>query len=277
VQVEPLKQRLDDLDDVIGPIGTIPDGKVQSEVAQVDLLRQLARQVVGRGLSQDDFEARRAEVSSLLDEIDKRGGDAIRLQVNLLRRRLAAMRPGAYGIDSLRRERWRTQRLVEKLQLEQELDRAGDRIAPLPIDISADRVDAAALLQRVTARLGELERPSRRAVAASLDERTQLASVLDSLLVPCLKCHELSGARLAPVRLAEPVLTRSVFTHAPHVTQVDCDSCHAAARRSKRSIDVLVPGIAQCQACHSPSQASADCASCHRYHPRSITSLVRLP
>ena len=59
---------------------------------------------------------------------------------------------------------------------------------------------------------------------ATEEERLARADGLESLLAPCLKCHELdaSRSRMAPVRIAEPVMARSRFNHAPHVTETNC-------------------------------------------------------
>jgi hypothetical protein len=111
---------------------------------------------------------------------------------------------------------------------------------------------------------------------ATEDERLARANALESLLAPCLKCHELdaSRARMAPVRIAEPVMSRSVFNHAPHVTDTTCESCHDGVRTSKFATDVNVPGVAECQTCHKPSQVRATCATCHVYHPPSAVRLA---
>ena len=79
---------------------------------------------------------------------------------------------------------------------------------------------------------------------------------------------------MAPVRIAEPVMARSIFNHAPHVTDTTCESCHAGVRTSKFATDVNVPGVAECQTCHKPSQVRATCATCHVYHPPSAVRLA---
>jgi len=79
---------------------------------------------------------------------------------------------------------------------------------------------------------------------------------------------------MAPVRIAEPVMARSRFNHAPHVTETNCNTCHASTRTSKYATDVNVPGVATCQTCHKPSQVSAACATCHVYHPPSALRLA---
>ena len=128
------------------------------------------------------------------------------------------------------------------------------------------------------------------------EERESRKNDLDALLGRCLKCHEYdaSGVRLARVRAAEPVMPRSIFNHAPHVTQTKCETCHdpspppaaeqatAKARSMKQfgvswsnlATDVNVPGVANCQMCHKPSQARAECETCHVYHPSSPAKLL---
>jgi cytochrome c7-like protein len=98
---------------------------------------------------------------------------------------------------------------------------------------------------------------------------------LESLLVPCAKCHELRGARLAPVTIAQPVMPHSVFDHKPHVTAAKCESCHAAIEKSKKATDINEPNLANCQQCHAPSKSRSDCGTCHVYHPPSVAKLLR--
>jgi cytochrome c7-like protein len=96
------------------------------------------------------------------------------------------------------------------------------------------------------------------------------------LLSRCLKCHvyDPSGARMAPVRVAEPVMPRSIFNHAPHVQQASCETCHASTAKSKLATDVNVFGVEGCRTCHNPSQAKSDCETCHVYHPSSPAKLL---
>jgi hypothetical protein len=102
------------------------------------------------------------------------------------------------------------------------------------------------------------------------------AAALPALAGPCLKCHVMDGARLAPVAAAERVFRRAVFTHKPHVAQADCVSCHRGVATSKLATDVIVPAIATCQSCHTPSKARSDCAACHTYHPAAAAELAAL-
>ena len=107
-------------------------------------------------------------------------------------------------------------------------------------------------------------------------ERAAQGRTLVSLLTPCRKCHEMDAAatRLMPVRVAQPVLRRSVFNHAPHTIQARCESCHAGVRTSKAAADVNVPSIESCRTCHNRSQVRDDCATCHRFHPSSVVHMM---
>jgi hypothetical protein len=122
--------------------------------------------------------------------------------------------------------------------------------------------------------------------ASALADRRDAAS---SLLSRCLKCHTLdpASAQLAPVRIAEPVMPRSIFNHAPHVTRASCEACHgpkkpdvAAGQRSiwssEGATDVNVPARAVCATCHAPSKTKDDCETCHVYHASSPAKLVSL-
>src|SRR5262249_36899292 len=144
--------------------------------------------------------------------------------------------------------------------------------------------------------LMQIERSPRMSTVDTPEERESLKGDLDALLSRCLKCHEYdpSGVRLAQVRAAEPVMPRSIFNHAPHITQTKCETCHdpsppapgqqatAAARAGKQfgvswsnlATDVNVPGVANCQMCHKPSQAKSACETCHVYHPSSPAKLL---
>ena len=139
-----------------------------------------------------------------------------------------------------------------------------------------DRAAAQAELAILRVQLAALEGGSRPGVALGGDRERQ-AFALEGLLVPCLKCHELSGPKLAPVTVAEPVMTRALFDHAPHVIQADCASCHASVETSGLATDVNVPGVETCQSCHRPNEARAGCETCHVYHPPSVAALLRGP
>ena len=132
-----------------------------------------------------------------------------------------------------------------------------------------DRGELERLLAQLRAQRDELARSPRTTAPADDTERAAQGRTLVSLLTPCRKCHEMDAAstRLMPVRVAQPVLRRSVFNHAPHTIQARCESCHAGVRTSKAAADVNVPSIDSCRTCHNRSQVRDDCATCHRFHP----------
>jgi len=292
----PLLARLNALEAAFRSIRGIPDTGVQGELARIDLLRQYGRQRIAAGLTPTDFETRRRELLALVDAVEMRAGDALRLRAGWLRQRVLALRPGSSGDAELRRVRQQYQRQLDRLRFEQELAQQAEDSEPAPSqDAGLDRAGIEALLQGLRADLAALERAPRMPVAADVDERTARKDALDALLGACLKCHEYdpSGARLAPVRIAEPVMPRSIFNHAPHTTQTTCETCHGGMAsppdegpretrgaadiwRSKLATDVNVPGVTLCATCHGTTRARADCETCHVYHPPSLARLARL-
>jgi hypothetical protein len=296
-----LLDRLTNLDDVFSTVRTIPDPGVSSEIAQLDVLRSYGQQAVSAGISADDFEARRAELLELLESIERRGGENVRPRIAPLRQRVLALRPGTIGDRELQRSRRARQKQLDRVRLELELlNSQADYEAPRAQDDSVDPKTLTDLLARLRMQLGELERAGRMSAAQSPEDRESRRNELDALLSRCLKCHDYdpTGVRMAPVRAAEPVMPRSIFNHAPHVTQTQCETCHdpspsktpptppkcdpgqRATDRpfgvswSQCGIDVNVPGVANCQMCHKPSQARAECETCHVYHPASPARLL---
>jgi hypothetical protein len=272
-----LVDRLQQLDDVLQAVRNVPDAGVRAELGGIDGLRQLALERAGGGLSREEFEGRRRELLALLDSIEQRTGDAHRARVSVLRRRAMALMPGAIGDADTRRRRRQRQRQLDRLLIERELAASPKDADDQPAqDATLDRSELARAIAEASARLGELDRAPRMSAPTSEEERLDRANALEALLAPCLKCHQLDAtrARMAAVRIAEPVMQRSNFNHAPHVTSAACELCHSMARRSKFATDVNVPGVGACQTCHRPSQVRATCATCHVYHPRSAASLA---
>jgi hypothetical protein len=272
-----IAERLDRLGDLLLPVRGVPDEGVRAELGGIEAIRQLAIERAGGGLSREDFEGRRRDLLALLDGIEQRGGDAVRARVTMLRQRVLALSPGTSGDDATVRRRKQRQRQLDRLVIERELAASkGDADDPPAQDASIDRAELGRALARARTRLAEIERAPRMTAPATEDERLARANALEALLTPCLKCHELdaSRARMAPVRIAEPVMARSIFNHAPHVTDTTCESCHGGVRTSKFATDVNVPGVAECQTCHNPSQVRATCATCHVYHPPSAVRLA---
>jgi hypothetical protein len=250
----PLLERLAALDDVLSTVKAIPDPGVQSQLAQVEVLRAYGQQRISAGLSAADFETRKSELLGLLDAIERRGGPAVRGRVGPLRQRVLALRPGSIGDGDLARNRRLRQRQLDRVQLELELAQAPDESEPAPTqDARIDPEAIEATLQRLRAQLTDLERTPRMSAAQSAEDREQRRNELDA---------------------AEPVMPRSIFNHAPHTTQTQCDTCHASTRTSKLATDINVPGVANCTTCHAPSRTRSDCETCHIYHPRSAAQLL---
>ena len=272
-----ITERLDRLADLLSPVRRIPDSGVRAELGGIEGIRQLAIERAAGGLSREEFEGRRRDVLALLDTIEQRAGDAVRARVTVLRQRVMALSPGTFGDDGGVQQRKQRQRQLDRLLIERELARSKrDGDDPPAQDASIDRAELGRALSQARARLAEIERAPRMTAPATEDERLARANALEALMTPCLKCHELdaSRARMAPVRIAEPVMSRSIFNHAPHITDTTCESCHGGVRTSKFATDVNVPGVAECRTCHKPSQVSATCATCHVYHPPSAVRLA---
>lgn len=272
-----ISEGLSRIDDLLAPIRRVPDAGVRAELGGIEGIRQLALERTSGGLAREEFEGRRRDVLALLDDIEARAGEAVRGRVNVLRQRIIALSPGTSGIEATEQRRRQRQRQLDRLLIDRELTASSRDAEPPPSgDASINRAELAGALERARARLAEIEKAPRMSAPETEDERLARANALEALLGPCLKCHELdaSRARMAPVRIAEPVMSRSVFNHAPHVTGTSCESCHASVRTSKYATDINVPGVAQCQTCHRPSQVRATCVTCHRYHPPSAVNLA---
>jgi len=192
----------------------------------------------------------------------------------LLRQRVLALRPGTYGDRGLRDERARQVRLLERVTLELELTASGQVATPgaLPGD---NPEDVRRIVAEARARLALLEGGGRPGAAETSAEIRKATTTLSNLLAPCLKCHVMSGARMAPVAAAEAVFEHARFTHKPHIEQTNCLACHKSVATSILAADVNEPGVASCMQCHKPSQSRSDCVTCHNYHPPSIARLVR--
>ncbi|MDA1095077.1 MAG: cytochrome c3 family protein [Acidobacteria bacterium] len=264
------------LDQIVRVLRDVPDAQARVEVAELEVLRSLAQQRITGGLTPAEFEERRRQLLSLLATIAREGSDELRSRAAPLRQWVLALRPGADGDAELRRRLRQRRRSMDRVRVEMELTAAG---GSAPISALAPLRDNAAVraeLDTLRRRLADLEGGSRPGVALA-DDRERQGAQLESLLVPCLTCHELSGPKLAQVRVAEPVMTRARFDHAPHVIQTACAACHASVTTSGLATDVNVPGVETCQSCHRPREARADCATCHVYHPPSVAALLREP
>ena len=264
------------LDEVFRILRGVPDAEARFEAAQLDVLRSLAQQRVSGGLALDEFEERRRQLLSLLTVIDRSGDAALQARAAPLRQRVLALRSGADGDAALRRRLRRRRKDLDRVRLELEFAEAGE---PAPLGTAAPLRDRRATddeLVVLRSQLAALEGGSRPGDALD-DDRERQGFALESLLTPCLKCHELSGPKLSPVTVAEPVMQRALFDHGPHVIQTDCASCHESVLTSGRATDINVPGVDNCQTCHRPNEARAECATCHVYHPPSVAALLRAP
>lgn len=264
------------LDEIVRVLRNVPDPQARYEAAELDVLRSLAQQQVTGGLAQDEFEDRRRQLLSLLSAIERDGPGQLRARVAPLRQRVLALRWGADGDAELSRRLRRRRRDLYRVRLELELAATGESA---PVGSAAplrDRAAVQAELGILRTRLAAIEGGSRPGVALAEDRERQ-GFALESLLLPCLKCHELAGPKLAPVTVAEPVMARALFDHAPHVIQTNCAACHASVETSGLATDVNVPGVESCQSCHRQNAVRATCETCHVYHPPSVAALLRAP
>jgi len=270
--VAALAERLRDLDDVLGAVRATGDPQAQYAAGQIGALRNVAQSQINGGLSPDTFEDRRRELLAVLDAIDRSGSPELSGRAAVLRQRVIALQPGSFGDAGLRDERRRTAKLLDRVRLEIELATRGDQApaAAPPRDAAALRV----LLDRLRAQLAGLQSGGRPGTADTPAEARKATAALNNLLAPCLKCHVLDGARIAPVAADPKVFQRSFFTHKPHVEHADCSACHKSIETSTKSTDMNEPGVENCQSCHAPSKARADCAACHFYHPPSLARLI---
>ena len=284
-----LSEQLQSLDSVLAAMRRIPDAGLQTQLNDFEVLRSFGQQQLARGLSPFDFEARKSELLAVLDSIERRGNPELRPSVASLRQRIIQLRPGSSGDGELTRSLKQRQRQLARVRLELELLRSHDAYEQAPTQDAA--VDPEMLKQtvaRLQRQLDDVEGSRAMTVADTDEERATRRSQLDAILGPiqvigsrvtrqrCLKCHDYdsSGVRLAPVRITEPVMTRSLFNHAPHTTQTVCATCHQSVLTSAKSTDMNSPGVDTCQSCHAPSKVRSDCRTCHVYHPSSPAKML---
>ena len=270
--VAALSERLRGLDEVLGAVRATDDPQAQFVAGQIGALKSVAQAQINGGLSPDIFEDRRRELLTLLDAIERTGSPELTARAAVLRQRVLSLQPGSYGDAGLRDERARTVKLLERIAVEIELAKQGDSASA-----AASGRDAAQLqttLAKLRMQLGALQSGGRPGTADTPADLRKATTALNNMLAPCLKCHVMDGARIAPVAADPKVFERSVFTHKPHVEHADCAACHKSVETSTKATDVNEPGVATCQSCHQPSKARADCAACHFYHPPSLARLV---
>jgi hypothetical protein len=265
------------LDELFRVVRDVPDSEARLQAAELGVLRDFGRQSVTGGLSLDEFQERRRQLLSLLNAVSRTGDATQGARAETLEQRVLALSPGADGPASRRRIIGQRQKSLDRVHLELELLRDGEEPPLRMAAPDSSSQETRAELERLRVQLAELSGISRPGVALTNEEQERLGFTLDSLLTPCVKCHELSGAELAPVTIAEPVMERARFDHAPHVIQAGCASCHASVATSGLATDINVPGVESCASCHRPSDARADCGTCHVYHPPSVAEMLGHP
>jgi hypothetical protein len=271
--VAALSDRLRSLDDVLGAVRATDDPQAQFVAGQIGALERVAQSQINGGLTPEAFEDRRRELLAVLDAIDRTGNPELVARAAVMRQRVLSLQPGSYGDAGLRDDRARTVKLLDRITVEIELAKRGDSASAS----AASGRDAAQLqttLARLRTQLAALQSGGRPGTADTPADLRKATATLNNMLAPCLKCHVMDGARIAPVAADPKVFERSFFTHKPHVEQAGCAACHKSVETSTKATDVNEPGVANCQSCHQPSKARADCAACHFYHPPSLARLV---
>jgi hypothetical protein len=260
--IDALRGRLRGLDAILRSIGGVPDQQAAADAAGVAALRDATAQQIGGALSVEQFEARRTELLRVLDAVSRQNNPALQARIAPLRQRVLMLRAG----ETPEQRRVRTQEMLSRVTLEIELAKSGETAAPSAIAAERDRLAAQSRLAVLTRRLADLTRPVGLAARTPASPDEALGAIT-SLAAPCLKCHVMDGARLAPVAATQRVFRGARFTHKPHVQQTDCLTCHGAVQTSRQATDLVVPAVASCQSCHAPSKAPSRCTTCHTYHP----------
>ena len=229
--VDALRASLQSLDVIFRALRGLADAQAPSDAAALAALRDSANSQIGGGLSAEQFEARRSELLRALDAVARQGNPSLQARIALVRQRVLMLRSG----ESAATRRARLQDALDRVQLEIELASGGEHGAPSAIASERDR---RAVEARLALLVGQLARSSASTAAAPMDAAPDAAAdVVATLAGPCLKCHDLDGARLAPVAAATRVFRQAAFTHKPHVLQADCLSCHGGISTSKRATD----------------------------------------
>jgi HAMP domain-containing protein len=236
-----LGERLQDLDQVFSAVRATADPQAAEETSRLAALRDRALTQVNGGVAPDEFEARRRELLSALDAIERSGIPAIaRARVPLLRQRVLALGPGSYGDGGLRDERARQAKQLARVAVELELTASGQIATPaaLPGD-SAEEVRR--MVDGARARLAALEAGGRPGAAETPAEIRKATTTLSNLLAPCLKCHVMTGAKMAPVAAVDLVFQHARFTHKPHIEQANCLACHKSVATSITAVAKQTP------------------------------------
>ena len=260
------------IDDLLVALNNVRDRAVNVETARLRVLRDFGIELVGRGLEPTEFEARREELVALLEALERKAPPEFGRRSRELKQRLFGLRAGLMGDGFLKRERVSQSRLLELVRLDQELG-AGPTVDMSQVVGRRSQYADGSLMSRLADRLARLSLPTPVAAAPDLEtaERT-----LDSLLLPCAKCHQQRGGDLAPVWVEDSVMPRARFDHRPHLRLSKCEACHTTIVNSRAAGDVNVPGVDQCRSCHGRSGVRASCDLCHDYHPKSASALAAM-
>ena len=219
-------------------------------------------------LPAQEFDARRRQILAALDAVEA-ADPSSKVRVDDLRRRLVGLVPGDSTKDVLTRAR--EQREAERARLRDERVLRGEgALPPVSSLLVGEQRSLQTAIADVQAQLDKLDEGPPVKLVLSDEERERKRESLDSLLGSCVKCHVMSGAAIAPVRAAKPVLVRSRFVHQPHLLQADCTRCHKGIEASKAASDLNFAGVQSCRECHNSRVARQDCLSCHRYHPPAV-------
>jgi hypothetical protein len=240
--------------------------------ADLDRALDLARQQIAPGTTSAGMASRQAELTQLLDTLERGADPVLRRRIAELRSALDELAAGATGDAALENRRAEKARLLDRIALELELP--ADSPGPTP---SVVREQTAVINNHAAAlgrQLAALNQPASTLPPLNVSADDARKGV-KALLYACMTCHRLDpeGTSLLPVRADLHQLTAASFSHQPHLAQTKCETCHAGVADSPSGDDALMPKVATCQSCHKSSQARANCAECHRYHAQPLTAL----
>lgn len=255
------------LDEVLAAVTASGDAAARAEAEKLRATSAGLRDATSAALPPAEYQERRHELLAVLDAVQA-ADPALKARAEDLRRRLLALAPGEVGADVLARAR--DQRVAERARVKDEIALRHSGIAsPSAALLAGEQRALRDALGETQARLAEVDLPPGPG-PLSVEQRREREDALAVLLQACLKCHVRSGAALARVRPARPVLVHARFVHAPHLLQADCARCHPGVEKSQESSELNLRGVASCRECHRPRQVRADCQACHLYHPPAI-------
>jgi hypothetical protein len=251
-------------DEVLNALAAAGDESVKAEAAR--LKAEGAAAVAP--LTPQAFDARRKQLLALLDAVEA-ADPSLKPRVEDLRRRIIALVPGDSTQDVLTRARTQREEELARIRDERVLRGSGAQPPASALLLGEQRALQTAIAD-VEAQIKVLDEGPPVATDVSEADRTRKTESLRTLTAACVKCHVMSGAAMARVRAAKPVLVRAGFVHQPHLLQTDCARCHAGIEKSPAASDLNFKGVQSCRECHSTGVARQDCLSCHRYHPPAV-------